>query len=233
MHRYGPHIFHTSSERVWSYLSRFTEWLPYRHRVLGKIDGRYVPIPCNLTTMRALLPARQAERLEQALVDEAGYGARVPVLTLLEHDRSELRDFGQWAYETFFLHYTVKQWGLRPEDIDRSVTGRVPVVVSEEDGYFRDRHEGIPAEGYTMMVTRMLSHPLIDVELGVEAKEVTEGVRWKRMVWTGPIDSFFGACYGELPYRSLHFEHQVVEHPPFQPVAQVNHPGPDVPYTGG
>jgi len=231
VHRYGPHIFHTSSERVWSYLGRFTDWLPYRHRVLGKINGQHVPIPCNLTTVRRLLPERQAARIEGVLLEEMGYGARVPVLTLLEHDRTELRAFGQWAYETFFLHYTVKQWGLKPEEIDRSVTGRVPVVVSEYDRYFRDRYEGIPAEGYTAMVARMLEHPLIDVELGVEGADVVESVGWKRMVWTGPIDAFFGEAHGTLPYRSLHFEHDLVDDPPFQPVAQVNHPGSDVAYT--
>ncbi len=232
VHRYGPHIFHTASDTVWDYLSGFTEWLPYTHRVLGRVDGKLVPIPCNLNTLRALLPEERAEKLEKRLVDEVGYGARVPVLTLLEHEDAELQRLGEFVYEKFFLHYNLKQWGLRPEEIDRSVSGRVPVVVSEDDRYFRDAHQAIPAQGYTALVAAMLDHPNIDVELGVDGHEVARQVAHDRMIWTGPIDAYFGHSHGDLPYRSLRFEYEVRPGPDhFQPVAQVNHPGPEDAFT--
>jgi UDP-galactopyranose mutase len=230
VHRYGAHIFHTVSNRVWSYVSQFTQWLPYTHRVLGMIDGATVPLPFNLTTLHALVPPPEAEQLERRLVEEVGLEGRVPVLSLLEHTDPRLRTLGELVYEKVFLHYTVKQWGQRPEDIDRAVTGRVPVVVSRDDRYFRDRHQGIPVDGYTTMVGRMLDHPRIAVETGVDFREVVDSVRHGKVVYTGPIDEFFDHAYGPLPYRSLRFEHHTLSVDRFQGAAVVNFPDA-APYT--
>lgn len=230
VHRYGAHIFHTVSHRVWTYLSQFTDWLPYTHRVLGRIDGATVPLPFNLTTLHALLPSRDAERLERRLVDTVGPGARIPVLALLEHVDPALRALGELVYEKVFLHYTMKQWGYRPEEIDRAVTGRVPVVVSRDDRYFRDRYQGIPTDGYTAMVARMLARPGITVQTGVDFRDVIDRVRYDRLVYTGPIDEYFGYVHGPLPYRSLRFEHRSIATDRFQAAAVVNFPD-DTPYT--
>ncbi|HZU79417.1 MAG TPA: UDP-galactopyranose mutase [Acidimicrobiales bacterium] len=225
VHRYGAHIFHTASERVWDYLSRFTDWLPYQHRVVADIDGKTVPLPFNLTSLRTLWSGTEGERAETRLIDAVGYGGRVPVLTLLEHDDACLRALGEYVYEKVFLHYTMKQWGQRPEEIDRAVTGRVPVLVSHDDRYFRDLHQGIPADGYSALVERMLDHPNIAVATGVDYREVLGQVRFDRMAYTGPIDEFFEGRFGWLPYRSLRFENRTLDHDRHQSVAVKNYPG--------
>ncbi|MGH2687064.1 MAG: UDP-galactopyranose mutase [Actinomycetota bacterium] len=230
VHQYGPHIFHTSSLRVWTYLSRFTGWIPYEHRVLASIDGRLVPVPFNLTTLEQLVGGARAEALEDQLVTTYGLESKVPVLKLLESGDPSLRALAELVYEKVFLGYTTKQWGLRPEELDRSVTGRVPIFVSRDDRYFQDRFQAIPALGYTEMVRRMLDHPGITVSLGTDYREAVDAVRWDRMVYTGPIDSFFDGAHGPLPYRSLRFEHESLPVEQFQPVAQVNHPN-DHAYT--
>jgi len=229
VHRYGAHIFHTVSDRVWSYMGRFTDWLPYTHKVMGRIDGLTVPLPFNLTTLHALLPGA-APALEERLIKEVGAGSRIPVLTLLEHADPALRSLGEFVYEKVFLHYTTKQWGFRPEEIDRSVTGRVPVVVSRDDRYFHDRYQGIPTDGYTALVSRMLDQPGITVETGVDFRQLVERVSYDRMVYTGPIDEFFDLAHGALPYRSLRFEHRTLEIDRHQTAAVVNFPD-NSPYT--
>jgi UDP-galactopyranose mutase len=229
VHRYGAHIFHTVSPRVWAYMSQFTDWLPYTHRVVGVIDGTTVPLPFNLTTLHALRPA-DAGVLEERLIAEVGRDGRIPVLALLEHADPALQGLGEFVYEKVFLHYTMKQWGYRPEEIDRAVTGRVPVVVSRDDRYFRDRYQGIPVEGYTAMVGRMLAHPLIVVKTGVDFRHVVDDVRYDRMVYTGPIDEFFDNAFGPLPYRSLRFEHETLPVDRFQAAAVVNFPD-ETPHT--
>jgi len=224
VHRYGAHIFHTVSHRVWSYLSNFTDWLPYTHRVLGHVDGITVPLPFNLSTLHALVPGPEAEHLERRLVREVGQGGRIPVLSLLEHADGDLRRLGQLVYEKVFLHYTTKQWGYRPEEIDRAVTGRVPVVVSRDDRYFRDRYQGIPTDGYTALVSRMLDRPGITVQTGVDFRDVVDDVGRARIAFTGPIDEFFDHAYGPLPYRSLRFEHRTLPVDRHQEAAVVNFP---------
>lgn len=224
LHHYGAHIFHTASDRVWAYLSRFTDWRPYQHRVLGSIDGLLVPIPFNLTSLHRLLPADRADTVEQRLVAEVGMGGRIPVLRLLEHPDPVLSSFGRFVHDKVFATYSAKQWGLRTDQLDRSVTGRVPVLVSEDDRYFQDRHQAMPADGYVALFERMLAHPNIEVALGVDHAEVAGAVRAGRTVFTGPIDAFFGHCFGALPYRSLRFEHRTLPGDRVQPVAVVNHP---------
>jgi len=229
VHRYGAHIFHTNSERVWEYLSTFTTWVPYTHRVRGQVGRAVVPIPFNLVSLYNLMPD-EAEGFEEKLLAYVGPEKSISVLALLEHHDASLRQLGTYVYEHVFCGYTVKQWGLRPEQIDRAVTGRVPIVVSRQDRYFRDKYQGIPADGYTAMVERILDHPLIDVETGLEFRDASHRVRYDRLVFTGQIDEFFGFVHGPLPYRSLRFENEVLPIDRHQPVAVMNYPG-EVPYT--
>jgi len=231
VHRYGAHIFHTSSARVVRYLSGFTTWRPYEHRVLAEVDGQLVPVPFNLTALERLAPPGQAVRMTDALVAAYGADARVPVLNLLDHADPLVRAAGELAYEKVFLHYTAKQWNRRPEELERAVTGRVPVVVGRDDRYFTDTFQAIPTDGYTAMVTRMLGQPGITVATDTPYEQLCgSAVRWRRVIFTGPIDSFFDHCFGALPYRSLRFEHERVEGGRVQPVAVVNHPN-DHDYT--
>ena len=230
VHGYGAHIFHTNSQKVWDYLSRFTEWRPYEHRVLGSIDGKLVPIPFNLTTLAALLPGADGERIESLLLEKVGIDQTISVLKLLEHEDPALRQVGELAYEKIFLGYSAKQWGMRPEDLDRSVTGRVPIVVSRDDRYFHDTFQGIPVEGYTAMVQRMLNHDNIVVELGVDYATAREAHSAKRVLYTGPLDELLDYQFQPLPYRSLRFETKHYNQELVQPVGVINFPN-DHDYT--
>jgi UDP-galactopyranose mutase len=224
VHRYGPHIFHTNSDAVWQFLSRFTDWRPYEHRVMAEIDGRVVPLPFNLNTIDALFPPAEARRLAGHLVEGFGPGARVPVLKLRESADPELRRIGAFVYANVFENYTLKQWGLRPEQLDPAVTGRVPVLVGRDDRYFQDRYQAQPRDGFASLFARMVDHPNIDLALGVAFKDLPDATRFDRVVFTGPIDEFFGYAHGTLPYRSLRFEQETLPGDLVQPVAVVNHP---------
>jgi UDP-galactopyranose mutase len=224
LHRYGPHIFHTNSERVWSYLSRFTEWRPYFHNVLGMVDGRQVPIPFNLNSILALFPPRMADRLCDALIARYGFGRKVPILKLRTEEDADLRFLADYVYARVFEGYTLKQWGMRAEDLSPSVTGRVPVLVSRDDRYFQDRYQAMPRAGYTALIGRLLDHPRIAVELNVGHKDVLSARRYDRVAFTGPIDEFFDYAHGPLPYRSLRFEWRVEPHGSGLPVGTVNFP---------
>lgn len=236
IHQYGPHIFHTKLRHVWDYLSRFTEWRFYHHRVLGHIDGRLAPIPFNLNTLHQLLPGKMADRLEDKLVRTFGFPTKVPILKLRESDDDELKMLADYIYEKVFLHYTTKQWGMRPEDLDPSVTGRVPVSISRDDRYFQDAYQGMPAHGYTAMIERMLDHPNIKLLLNTDYREVLE-TDWAdgtvklfgqpfagKLIFTGKIDELFEYEFGELPYRSLRFEFETIRQEQYQPVGTVNYP---------
>ncbi|MDB5100016.1 MAG: UDP-galactopyranose mutase [Cyanobacteria bacterium RYN_339] len=215
IHPYGPHIFHTQSQAVWDYLSRFTTWRPYEHRVLAEVDGRLIPLPFNLTALRACFPGSD---LEDRLLVRFGAGARVPILKLREEP--DFAELAEWIYQRVFLPYTLKQWGVGPEELDPGVTGRVPVVLSEDDRYFPDRFQAMPAQGYTAMFERMVAG--IDVRLGVDF--LAGGLAYDRLVFTGPIDAYFGFKHGHLPYRSLNFAHEHRDVEWVQPVAVVNFP---------
>ncbi|MDH7578554.1 MAG: UDP-galactopyranose mutase [Bacillota bacterium] len=224
VHRYGPHIFHTNLKHVWDYLSYFTRWRPYYHRVLAVVDGKKVPVPFNLNSLYALFPPGQAARLEAALIDEYGFRARVPILRLRESEKRDLRFLADYIYEKIFYGYTLKQWGLKPEELDPSVTGRVPVYVSRDDRYFRDRYQAMPVPGYNQLFRLMLAHPNIKVLLNTDYREIENEVKFSRMVYTGPIDAFFDYVHGKLPYRSLRFEFAILEREWFQEVGTVNYP---------
>lgn len=224
VHRHGPHIFHTNNEKVWDYLSRFTDWRPYYHRVLAVVEGKKVPVPFNLNSLYALFPPSCAGRLERKLIAEYGFGARVPILKLRDTKDPELRSLADYVYQNVFLGYTLKQWGLKPEDLDPSVTGRVPVHVGRDNRYFQDAYQGIPQHGYTAMFRRMLAHSNITLLLNTDYLEIAGSVRFNRMIYTGPIDSFFDYLHGPLPYRSARFEFVTLEQEWFQEVATVNYP---------
>ncbi len=219
IHRYGPHIFHTNSRAVFDHLSRFTTWRPYQHRVLGQVDGRLVPIPINLDTINALYGL-------DLTPDEldAWFAARAETVDVVRTSEDVVVSrIGRELYEKVFRGYTHKQWGLDPSELDHSVTARVPVRTNRDDRYFTDAFQFMPAHGYTRMFERMLDHPLITVRTGVDYSAVRRDVA-ARLIWTGPVDEFFGCRFGRLPYRSLRFVHETLGQEWFQPVGTVNYP---------
>lgn len=227
IHPYGPHIFHTNGERIYEYLSRFTEWLPYEHRVRGVLNGISYPFPINRDTLN---------RLYGLDLDEAGAAAfyervREPRDPVITSEDVVLNSVGRDLYEKFFLNYTRKQWGLDPSELKAGVAARIPVRTNTDDRYFTDTYQVMPLHGYTKMFEAMLNHPNITVEVSVDFAEVRKQKTYGHVIYTGPIDAYFDYCYGALPYRSLRFEH---EHLPavkqFQETGTVNYPN-DHAYT--
>ena len=228
IHQYGPHIFHTNSDEIVDYLSKFTAWRPYEHRVLAQVRGRLVPIPINRTTINALFGAGLGSDAEAA----AWLAARAePVAEIRTSEDVVVAAVGRELYELFFRGYTRKQWGVDPSGLDKSVTARIPTRTGTDDRYFGDRHQIMPRDGYTAMFNRMLDHPGIDVLLSTSHDDIRGEIDAGHTVYTGPVDEYFGFRFGRLPYRSLRFEHRTVDRELFQPVAVVNYPDPAVPYT--
>ena len=228
IHRYGPHIFHTNSSYVAEYLSRFTQWRPYSHRVLAHVSGQLFPIPINRTTINNLygLQLETDEDVSNWLANRA-----VAVADVRTAEDVVLSQVGRDLYETFFRGYTRKQWGLDPSQLDRTVTARVPTRTNTDDRYFTDSFQNMPRHGFTRMFENMLDHPNIQIMLNANYKDVAKQVRYKRLIFTGPIDEFFGYRFGRLPYRSLEFRHETVDREWFQPAAVVNYPSLEVPFT--
>jgi UDP-galactopyranose mutase len=224
VHKYGPHIFHTKSKKAWEYLSRFTNWRHYFHHVLGVVDGKKVPLPFNLNTLHALFPQSHATKIETSLIENFGFGKKVPILKLRESDSIEMVWLAEYIYEKVFLNYTLKQWGVKPEELDAAVTGRVPIHVSRDDRYFQDPYQAMPKLGYTEMFHRMLKHENIKILLNTDYREVVGGIKFDRMIFTGPIDVFFDHIHGHLPYRSLRFDFQTIDQEYYQEVGTVNYP---------
>ena len=228
VHRYGPHIFHTNSAEIFDYLSRFTAWRPYEHRVLANVKGQLVPMPINRTTLNALYNANLTT--DQAAQDFLASRAE-PVHPIRTSADVVISAIGRELYETFFQGYTQKQWGLDPSELDKSVTSRVPTRTNLDDRYFLDKFQAMPAAGYTAMFEAMLDHPNIEVRTGVEFAELRGGRQYEKLIYCGPLDEFYDCRFGPLPYRSLTFEHRTLEQTWFQPVATVNYPSVDIPYT--
>ena len=224
VHQYGTHIFHTNDKTVWDYLSRFTQWHPYTHKVLAQIDGSLIPIPFNLNSIRQVFPPTMATRLEEKLVDEFGFGARTTILELRQKSDPDLKLLGDYVYEKVFLHYTLKQWGMKPEELDPAVTARVPIFVSRDDRYFQNRWQGIPQDGYSAMLERMLEHENITVKLGTSWNDVKEECRDWRIFYTGPVDELMDWQFGDLPYRSIELDFREYDCEFFQPNSVVNYP---------
>ncbi|MBP8959040.1 MAG: UDP-galactopyranose mutase [Bacteroidales bacterium] len=236
IHKYGPHLFHTEYKEVFNYLSNFTDWHIYHHRVLAFIDGKKVPLPFNLNTLYMLFPETFAQRIEQKLLVKYPYSSKIPILELKKEQDEDLKFLAGFIYKKVFLNYTVKQWGLKPEDIDNEVTGRVPVYISRDDRYFTDKYQAVPVEGYTKIFKEMLNHPDIKLMLNTDFKEIIKighenkkiyflGEEFQgKVIFTGMIDELFGYKFGELPYRSLDLNFKTLELDYFQEVAVVNYP---------
>ncbi|MGZ8359893.1 MAG: UDP-galactopyranose mutase [Allosphingosinicella sp.] len=228
IHQYGPHIFHTNSDEIFAYLSNFTDWRPYEHRVLASVRDQMVPIPINRTTLNRLFGANLQDDAEAA----AYLASRAePVVDIRTSEDVVVAAVGRELYELFFQGYTRKQWGIDPSDLDKSVTARIPTRTNEDDRYFGDKYQVMPRHGYTAMFENMLDQPGIDLVLGTDYRDVASDIDAKHVIYTGPIDEYFGFRFGKLPYRSLRFEHRTVDQEQVQPVAVVNYPDPAVPYT--
>jgi UDP-galactopyranose mutase len=221
VHRYGPHIFHTNSPQVIDYLSRFTDWRPYEHKVLASVNSKFYPIPINRTTIN---------RLYGFNLDEAGVAryletVRTHKKPVLNSEDIVLNNVGRDLCDRFFRGYTKKQWNLDLSELSPAVAGRIPVRTNDDDRYFTDDFQKMPAEGYTKMFERMLSHPNVRVELGTDFASVKNKIQADKIFYSGPIDSYFDHRFGKLPYRSLSFEHEhLPDRPQFQQVGTVNYP---------
>ena len=233
IHVYGPHIFHTSKENVYEFLSDFTDWYEFRHEVVANVHGQYMPVPFNLHTLKAAYGEERAKELEEKLVCIYGMGTKVPILELMNHKDSDLQMIGKFVYDNIYVYYTMKQWGKKPEEIDPAVTARVPVNISYDNGYFADKYQGVPLYGFTEMFEKMVNHENITIELDVEAKDVLrvedskvlyQGEEFNGdVIFTGPIDEFFDCKYGRLPYRTLDFTFEYYEQDDFQGHSVVNY----------
>ncbi len=234
VHQYGPHIYHTTNDRVHQFLSRFTEWLPYEHKVLANIHGELMPVPFNHTSLKMAFGEERGEHLYQKLVATFGENKKVPIMELRKKNDPDLTEVADYVYENVFLYYTMKQWGKTPDQIDPSITGRVPVFVGDDDRYFPSApHQGMPAEGYTKLFERLLDHDLIDVFLGTDVRDVLQ-IKGDliyvcdhpfggEVIYTGQLDELFDLDLGALPYRTLDMQFETLQQDQFQPVATVNY----------
>jgi UDP-galactopyranose mutase len=221
IHPYGPHIFHTNSERIFEYLSQFTRWRPYEHRVLASVDGKLLPMPINIDTVNRLYGLDLDESSIQSFYDRV----REPRVNVQTSEDVVVNAVGRDLYEKFFRNYTRKQWGLDPSQLSSAVAARIPARTNRDDRYFTDVYQYMPRDGFTRLFENLLGHPRIRVETGVDFERARARMRARHIVYTGPIDAYFGCCYGKLPYRSLQFEHEHLPGTPrLQPVAVVNYP---------
>ncbi|MBQ3101001.1 MAG: UDP-galactopyranose mutase [Clostridia bacterium] len=240
IHKYGPHIFHTNDKKVFDFLSRFTEWNGYMHKVVAKIGDGEIPVPFNLNSLDATFGDR-AKDLAALLTEKFGAETKVPIIKLREQGDEALAEIANYVYENVFLHYTLKQWGMKPEEIDPATTARVPVFISRDDRYFQDEYQGLPTDGYTPMFEKMLDHPGITVELNTDARDrltftekgeilfdgqVFDG----QVIYSGELDELFGRINGALPYRTLDFEFENIDAEQYQSHGTVNYTV-DMPYT--
>ena len=223
IHKYGSHIFHTKSEKVWKYLKQFTDFNTYMHKVIGILDGIETHIPFNFNTLYDVFPKTLASRLEQKLLDIFEVNSKVPILEFQKQDDDDLKFLANYVYEKIFLHYTTKQWGVSPEEVDGAVTARVPVYLSKDNRYFQDKYQGIPLEGYTKVVKKCLTIKNIKVKLNTDFKDLKDE-DFERVFYTGPIDEFFNYKFGQLPYRSVNFKFETYDKEYYQQNACVNYP---------
>jgi len=226
IHKYGPHIFHTNSREVFDYLSQFTQWRPYQHRVRANVDGQLLPIPINLDTINQVYGLN----LTAFEVDDFLASIAEPREQIRTSEDVVVSKVGRELYEKFFRGYTRKQWGLDPSELDASVTARVPTRTNRDDRYFTDTYQSMPLHGYTRMFEHMLDHPNIKILLNTDYREIADIIPYRQMIYTGPVDTFFDHRYGKLPYRSLEFHFETHDTPVYQPHAVINYPN-DYAYT--
>ena len=250
IHKYGPHIFHTNDKKVFDFLSRFTQWRDYQHQVVANIpdpahpDRRgwrlQYPVPFNLTSMEEAFGKEEGKKLGDKLIAAYGAEKKVTILELRQNPDPEIAAIADYVYEHVFVHYTMKQWGQTPEEIDPNTTARVPVFLSRDDRYFQDKYQGMPLEGYTKMFQRMLDHPNIEVLLNTDVRQYLSLEEYDiflrgagmplpvPLIYTGPLDEFFGLCYGRLPYRTLDFKFETWQardySAPGMPYPDMEHP---------
>ncbi len=233
IHEYGPHIFHTGDEKVREFLSRFTEWYDFGHEVVAKVGDKLIPVPFNLNTLHMVYDEGKANHLEKKLIEAYGEGSRVPIMKLRENADADVREIAEYVYQKVFLYYTMKQWGQKPEEISPEVTGRVPVVISRDNRYFKDKYQSVPLHGFTPMFEKMLDHPNIEVRTNTECRNVLsfaegtilfEGAPYTgNVIYTGALDELFDCRYGRLPYRSLDFKFEHLDQDSFQGHSVVNY----------
>jgi UDP-galactopyranose mutase len=224
IHKYGPHIFHTDSKKVWEYLSRFTEWNPFFLKPKAVVDGLKINLPFNLNSIYQVFPKNLAEKLEIKLIDKFGYGKKISILDLRNQDDKDLKFLAEYVFENIFKHYSEKQWGIEVGNISSEVLSRVPVSINRDDRYFQDKYQAIPLNGYTKMIENILDNPLIKVELNLDFKNIKNKIEYERLFWTGSIDEFFDYEFGVLPYRSLKFDVQEKNLEYYQETVVVNYP---------
>ncbi len=231
---YGPHVFRTDDDGVFELLSKFTEWIPYKHKVLAKVrKDKLVHLPFNLNALKSLFPKDKAERIREVLISEIGMEQKVPILKLKNHPNKEIREFADFVYKNIFYIYTMKQWGFKPEQLGAEVMNRVPVHVSENDGYYLQKHQYMPKDGYTQMIANILRHPRIKLKLKTDAKKAITlqgGVIYLNgkpfdgiLIYTGCVDELFDYKFGVLPYRSLKFKFKTLKVSSYQRSAVVNY----------
>jgi UDP-galactopyranose mutase len=228
VHRYGPHIFHTNSKEVFEYLSQFTEWIPYEHKVLAKIGNELYPIPINRITINKLYNLNLKTEDEVKDYFESVKEKRFPILN---SEDIIVNQVGKDLFEKFFKHYTKKQWDLEPKELSPSVCGRIPVRTNDDCRYFTDKYQFMPKDGYTKMFEKILNHKNIEVILNTNYKNILESIKFDKMIYTGPIDYFFDYKFGKLPYRSIRFEFKNFEKNLMQKYAVYNYTGNEVGYT--
>ena len=220
LHTYGPHYFRTNSDRIVEYLSQFTEWHPVEYKILSWTHGRYWQFPINLNTFEQFIGRNSTTEEMRATLEQW----RVPIAEPKNSEEVILSQVGELLYEMFFKNYTRKQWRRDPRDLDPSVCGRIPIRTNRDDRYSSDKFQALPKDGYTAMFRKMLAHPKIEVRLKTDFREARRHLRFKRLIYTGPIDEYFEHRFGPLPYRSLRFEAETLSQEFFQPALQVNYP---------
>lgn len=236
VHKYGPHIFNTESEKVWKYINQFTDFRIYHHRVLGVIEGKKVPVPFNLESLHKVFPTSYAEVLEKKLLSKYGMNVKVPIMDLQNQEDADLKYLANYIYEYVFLHYTEKQWGMTPEEVGGAAMARIPFYVSRDDRYFQNRYQGIPTHGYTKIFERMLDNPHIHLMLNTNYHDIIKCDMEKhgflfsntaftgKVIYTAPLDELFNYCYGNLPYRTLDFVFETYDQEYYQEICTVNYP---------
>ncbi|MEF9956750.1 MAG: UDP-galactopyranose mutase [Acinetobacter sp.] len=222
IHQYGPHIFHTNSERIFNYLSKFTEWRAYEHKVRGVVEGKEYPFPINRDTLNQLYDLKLDEQGAADFFEKV----REPKAQVKSSEDVVLNSVGRDLYEKFFLNYTKKQWGLDPSELKAGVAARIPTRTNSDDRYFTDTFQAMPLHGYTVMFENLLNHPNIKVQLATDYKDwLKQDNLYDHVVYTGCIDEFYDFKFGKLPYRSLRFEHEhLANTEKYQSVGTVNYP---------
>ncbi len=224
IHKYGPHIFHTNDSKIWSFISKFTDWNIYFHRIEAYIDGVGVPIPFNFNSIEKLFPKKYADKIIEELICEYGFGVNIHIKKLLSN--SKFKELADYVYKKIYSGYTLKQWGVSPEKLHESILERVPVRLNKDNRYFQDKYQGIPINGYTEMLHKMVNHNLISVHVNTNFKDLpkSELKKFKKIIYTGKIDEYYNYCFEPLEYRSLNFKLLNLDNEFYQRTAQKNFP---------